>query len=184
MFTVTLQSIRKGRFISEVPAQTNKLDSVSWYFVGHAVLILELYPATVETTDLYTDRRNSLRMVGFVTCFHFLTGHIKLQTADPRLAESLTKHPTYTRCVCVNNSATIYYGSLLTSCLVLFLQRLLQHRTCHREQIGLFLHRLNLKLHKSKQVNPVDNIGPYLCAVCRTHPHALFVSPTYSHKHS
>lgn len=138
LFTVTLQSIMTGPFISEVTAQTNRPDCVSWYFVGHAVLILELYPATVETTDLYTDRRNSQRMVGFVTCFHFLTGHIKLQTADPRLAENLTKHPTYARCMCVNNSATICYDSLLTSCLVLFLQRLLQHRTCHREQIVLF----------------------------------------------
>lgn len=42
LFTVKLQSIMKGPFISEVTAQTNKLDSVSWYFVGHADLILEL----------------------------------------------------------------------------------------------------------------------------------------------
>lgn len=72
----------------EAPALTAKPDNVSQCFVGHAILILvELYWATVKTTVLYRDHCNFWGVMGFVTCFHFQTPHIKLQTAGRMLSQ-------------------------------------------------------------------------------------------------
>ena len=72
----------------EALALTAKPDNVSQYFVGHAILILvELYWATVKTTVLYRDHCNFWGVMGFVTCFHFQTPHIELQTAGRMLSQ-------------------------------------------------------------------------------------------------
>lgn len=63
---------------------TTKADSATQYFVEHAILIL------VELdwgTTLYRDHCKFWGVMGFVTCLHFQTPHIRLQTIGLTLVQ-------------------------------------------------------------------------------------------------
>lgn len=84
---------------------------MSVIIVWDILVLVELYWATLKTTVFHGDHCNFRGAVGFVTRFHFVTRHIKLETTDPLLKTKLTQHHTYVSCIRVNSLATICFGA-------------------------------------------------------------------------